>query len=259
MPPWSTMKKKFAMEVSDLPQGHAPNVVVIEGLETEEGVDQMGQPFTRHLVFLAGWQYPLRLNNAAIDVLQSLYGPNTEDSIGKKIALIASAQSSFGKTEMRLAIHPYAPGPEARPVPVPSHLFTKSAHRAEIARSYAVSMASATFGNKPPTPQLTNSRLGDDAAAELLLLLRERNRDWGWLIRHLEGTGITGLGDRLPPEIDASIKAPAWAVIKSLPVVSQITDRPAEKAKLISNWVLASKAPPGVDPKTGEVMDDIPF
>lgn len=261
MPAWTSFKKKFALDVGDLPVAHGPNVVVIEGVETEEGTDMMGLPFTRHSLVLAGWSHPLRLNNAALDVLTNLHGANSEDAIGRKIALITAAQSAYGKTEMRLVIHPYAPSQDARPVAVPSHLWTKSLHRQQVAASYGVHVAPppAALPPRSAPPALMGSRLGEESAAELLLLLQERNRTWGWLVQHCANTpGAPALSaDVLPPDADASIKGPAWALIKNLPVTSKIEARDAAKAKLIASW--QPTPPAGMDPRTGEVMDDIPF
>ncbi len=266
MPPWTAMKKKYALDVADLPIPHAPNVVVIEGIDTEEGTDQMGQPFTRHTLNLVGWAYGLRLNNAAVDVIAGMYGPNSEDAIGRKIALIATAQSAYGKTEMRIGIHPHAPAHDCKPVGVPAHLWTKSSHRAQIAASCGVTMAPAAFtlppATRPPaTPQPTQTKLGDEAAAELIMLLRERGRTWGWLVKHLETAGHTGLSDLPPCDVDSAVKGPSWAVLKNLPITAAIGDRAAEKAKVIATWKPPAQqhAPAGVDTNTGEVMDDIPL
>lgn len=262
MPAWTSFKKKYALDVGDLPVQHGPNVVVIEGVDTEEGTDMMGLPFTRHSLVLAGWQHPLRLNNAALDVLQGMLGPNSEDAVGRKIAIIAMAQSSYGKTEMRLVIHPYAPSPDAAPVRVPSHLFTKSQHRQHVAQSYGVQMAPppAAFPQRSAPPALQGARLGEESAAELLLRLQERNRTWGWLVEHCgKNEGAPKIApDVLPPDLDASVKGPVWSLIKNLPVTVAIEDRDGAKARLIASWL--PKAPPaGVDPRTGEVLDDIPF
>lgn len=262
MPAWSTFKKKYCLDIHDFLNPHAPNVVVVEGVESEDQTDMMGLPFTRHSLVLAGWQHPFRLNNAALDVLGMLYGPNTEDAVGRKIALIGAAQSSYGKTEMRLVIHPYAPSPDAAPVRVPSHLFTKSVHRQAVAHSYGVQVAlpPAALPPRSAPPALHGARLGEESAAELLLLLQERNRTWGWLTEHCaKNEGAPKISpDVLPPDLDASVKGPIWSLIKNLPVTVAIEDRAGAKARLIASWL--PKAPPGVNPVTGEfVPDDIPF
>lgn len=238
MPSLSMMKKKYEITVDDLPSQVGPNVVVIEGFDAEEGVDQDGQPFTRHQVWFAGWSLPLRLNNTRIEMLEQILGKNTEDCIGRKIALVATSTSAYGKTKITIGIHPYAVSEAARPVGVPPHLFCTSAYRQKTAAQYGVTMA--IVGQAAAAIPPAGAKLGTDSAAELMLLLQERNRTWGWLVDHLSKApgAIPIAPDCLPPDVDQSIRAAAWAVLRGLPVVAGIQgDRQAAKAKIIAAWV----------------------
>jgi hypothetical protein len=267
MPPLNMLKKKYQIAATDLPNASGPNVVVVESFDTEEGTDFQGVPFVRHSLYLVGWELPLRLNNLLVEMLEKTCGPNQQDAIGKKIILIPSAQSAYGKTEIKITIHPFAPSPDATPATVPPHLWVKSQHRASLAGQVGVQRAPVQFqvgtAPKPALPS-TGEKLGTDRAAELCLLLKERGRNWDWLSAHFAShhPHVQMLGV-LPPDVDSSIRGAAWAVLRNLPVTVGIADRPAEKLKLIESWV-----PPAGNPKqdvidmvTGEVIDhnDIPF
>lgn len=262
MPEWSQMVKYYALEPEHLPVPHGPNVVVIEGVDTEEFVDpQTRQPMTRHRLLLAGWEHPLRLNNMRIKVLQGMFGPRVEDSIGKKIALLVAASQSYGEVKPAINIHPYAPGDAADPVPVPHHLATRNPHRLAFATQAGVSIGKAApaLPNRPAAIQPSGKSLGPDAAAELCLLLRERGRDWQWLIAHFRRHGMESLVSAdLPPDCDAALRAPAWGVLKDLAVTVRIDDRAAAKSRLIASW--SGEAAPAMTPDERDANeDDIPF
>lgn len=266
MPPWNHYRKKYSLESEDLPNPHLPTVVVIEGIESEDYTDQeTGNLETRHQILLAGYGYPLRLNNKKIETLQSLLGDNTEDAIGRKVALIVVMENIYGKNQPRIAIHPHPVNDNVPPTPVPFKLATKSPTRLAIAHSYGVAVEPpapalpAGHGARPAAPPsvtASGTRLGPDAAAELVMLLRERNRTWEWLVGHFKANAMGALVEGLtPPDADTACRGPAWNVLKALPVTAGIANRDAEKSKLIASWV-----PPGVNHNTGEVNpDDIPF
>lgn len=270
MPPWNHYRKKYSLESEDLPNPHLPTVVVVEGVESEDYTDpETNQPQTRHVLFLAGFAYPVRLNNAKVETLQLLLGENTEDAIGRKIALITTVQTSYGKTVQRLGIHP-SPVPDETPAArVPFHLATKSPARLAQANAWGVMVepppaqlgaGTSRFklpgGGQGSAPPPAGVPLGPDAASQLVLLLRERNRTWEWLVEYFNAHGMGPLVQgRTPADVDQAVRGPAWNLIKSLPATVRIDNRDAEKARLMASW-----APSGVDPATGEVNPiDIPF
>lgn len=270
MPEWSNFIKKYCIEPEDLPAPHGPNVVVIETMDTEEAKDfQTQQPYERHLLYLVGWRLPLRLNNTRIQIIQNLFGPRVEDCLGKKIALMVGMENSFGKPKPVINIHPFLASVDAEPVPVPARLAVTEKRRLEQAHTYGVAIALPSFripsqvaSSTAPAVHSGNpaAKLGDVAAAKLMVALRERGRDWDWMVGHLKRDGMGAMVDgRLPPECEAAIREIVWRTIKDLPVTVTIENRDAEVARLVSSW-----KPPAekVDTKTGEVIDpadDIPF
>lgn len=268
MPEWSQFVKRYALEPDDLPIAHGANIVVIESIDSEEYIDPTTRmPTTRHRLILAGWEHPLRLNNTRIKVLQQMFGPRVEDAIGKKIVLTVAATQSYGEVKPCINIHPFAPDQNAAPVSVPPHLGTRSQIRLQAARAAGVS-----FGREqnalPPSSSRdvkpTGKPLGDEAAAELCLLLRERGRDWAWLADHCRRHAMAALVDAdMPGACDAALRAPAWSLLKDLPITRAIPAREDEKAKLLASWrepdAAAGKGPTFVPDERDMREEDIPF
>lgn len=242
MPEWSSMVKYYTLEPDHLPIPHGPNIVVIEGVDTEEYIDpKTKQTATRHRLYLAGWEHPLRLNNMRIEVLQKMFGPRVEDAFGRKIALLVATSQSFGEVKPAINIHPFAPADTAPPVDVPFHLATRNPHRLMLAGQAGVGIGrgAAALPGRPAAGAVkpAGRPLGDDAAAELCLLLRERGKDWGWLAKHFRTHAMADLVDAdLPRDCDVALRAPAWGVLKDLHATVDIPDRAAAKAKLIASW-----------------------
>lgn len=273
MPPWNQYRKKYSLESEDLPNPHLPTVVVIEGVESEDYTDpETNQPQTRHVLWLAGFAYPVRLNNAKVETLQLLLGENTEDAIGRKIAIIATVQTSYGKTVQRLGIHPALIPDETPPARVPFHLATKAPARLAQANAWGVMVDPPPARLQPggskfvipgsqapaaaqPSVKGSGNKLGAEPAAELAYLLAERNRNWDFLVSHFRANGMADLVSATsPPESDAACRGPAWNLIKVLPVTVRV-DKAAFKAACLRDW-----APPNVNSETGEINpDDIPF
>lgn len=272
MPEWSNFIRKTCIEPDDLPIPHGPNIVVIETMNTEEAKDFATQkPYERHVLFLVGWLLPLRLNNTRINVLQQLFGPRVEDCFGKKIALMISADNSYGKVKASINIHPFVPNQAAEPVPVPHRLGVTDRRRLEAAAMHGVQIDRPSFRvPKEMMPASTpavhsgnpSAKLGDVNAAKLMLALRERGKDWSWLVAHLKRDGMGAMVDgRMPPDCEAAIREIVWRVIKDLPQTVKIDNREAEIERLVASWKPPAKGG-AVDATTGEVIDpdnDIPF
>ena len=143
MPEWNQFITRYAIDPEDLPIPHGVNIVVIESLDTEQYNDKKGVQQTRHRLWLAGWKVPLRLNNTRCKILQGMFGPHSEDAIGKKIALTVAANNVYGEVEAVINIHPFVPDQAAEPAQVPSHLGVVNMVRLEAARYYGVKIAPA--------------------------------------------------------------------------------------------------------------------
>lgn len=180
MPEWAQFKKEYCLEPWHLPVSHGPNVAVIEGLDSEEAVEQeTGETYLRHLLVLAGWTLPLRLRNELIDTLQALFGPRSEDAIGKKICLIAGTRTSWGKTVPCINIMPVLPPADARPVSPLPRLRVATRLRLETASNYGVPL----FEDRPA---LNLSPMGDLAAERLRSALQAHGKKFEDVLRYLK-------------------------------------------------------------------------
>lgn len=91
---WSALKKKFSLEVSDLPNQQGATVVVIEKFDTERYTavnPETKQPeaMQRHRMFFVGFEHPLRLNNTRVATLEAMFGGDPNDAIGRKVCLLS--------------------------------------------------------------------------------------------------------------------------------------------------------------------------
>jgi hypothetical protein len=274
-------KKKYALDPEDLPIPNGPNIVVIEGVDTEEFKNDEGETVTRTVLTLVGFSVPLRLNNEKIDTLAAMFGSNIEDAIGQKITLLSSFANIYGKTKPVIDIHPHVPDAEAVPVIVPSHLGCKSVFRMQRAMEYGVRIASPNAalpraGARPPgaaqpgaggggaaapVKQLTAATLGKERAAKLLQLLRVKNRTWTWLADALarDGMGELIIGKE-PFDAAPAVAQLAWSKLKPLPDVGEVGTPEAMAAELaatVAAWEPppAPPAPPAPAPAAGDVID----
>lgn len=288
MPGWNEFKKKFALEVGDLPNPQGANVVMIEKFDTERfsavnPETKQTETQTRHRMWLVGFEYPLRLNNTRVETLAAVLGCGPEESQGRKIVLLAGTVQRYGKTVPDIVIHPYAPDEITPCTDVPYHLAARHNERLMLAMQYGVRVAQARTalpgqGTQPQPGSVSQSTpaaqpprkfaatgiaLGKEAAAELMMLLKERASDWNWLTLQLSTRGMGELvANRQPFECDGAIREPAWRILKDMPVTVGGFDREKAKAALITAWT-----PPApvqgevIDRTTGEVVNpnDIPF
>lgn len=280
MPDWSSFKTKYVIEPDDLPNQHGPNVVVIEAIDSEEYTDvKTKEVRTRHNLYLAGWDKPLRLNNTRVDIIKHLFGPTTEQAIGGKIALLVGMSNTYGETRPVITIHAYAPHQDAEPAPVPDRCATRSNMRLAQAREYGVPFAppQKRLAGGPGSQAATggahaaqagngagggvqpgsDAKLGYETAAEIGVLLKERNRDWDWLHKHLASNAMEHLVQgATPADWPHAAKRPVWNLLKHLPLVNNVPDREAMKRDLINGWrpTLAEEAA-----KAKAEDDDIPF
>lgn len=284
---WKDFKKKYKLDFDDLPNQASANIVVIEKIELEEfdAAIPNTRPVqyekqTRTVLWLVGWDVPLRLNNRRIDAICEAYGENPADAIGKKIVLLAQKVEKFGKLEWDIVVHPHTPDPATPATPIPARLATKDVNRLRLAMSSGVVLAAlpagpgingaASGGAFVPA----NRGLGVDAAVKLIGLLEERQWSWDKLVKALSDRGLgKWCANLLPPDCDEAIRAHAWAIIGHLPKTKAV-DFVKLRETLVASW-----APPPaevINPDTGEVVkneaaappaskfdpmnpDDIPF
>lgn len=296
MPAWNQFVKKYALEAEDLPSPHGPNVMVIDSIDTEEYQNpQSRENRTRHLLYFVGWNVPLRLNNTRIKVIESMFGPNTEDAIGKRVVLVVAAENQYGQVKTTIHIHPFVCDQTATPATIPARFARTDNRSLSACQHHGVPIATpgpaagaitGAYQFRYPSSQQqphstgavapTGKCIGAEAAANLILMLRERKRDWQWLVSHLTKIGMGHLVQGVePPACDEAIKAPAWNAIRDLPIVAAIQDREAARASLMATWS-PPEAREVVDQNTGEVKftpppggqpkpatdipgDDIPF
>lgn len=280
MPDWSSFKTKYVIEPDDLPNPHGPNLVVIEGFDTEQYEDpKTKETKLRHNMYLAGWDKPLRLNNTRIDILKQIFGPTTEQAVGGKIALLVGMSSAYGETKPTIMIHPYMPSQDAEPAAVPDRCATKAQMRLAQAREFGVTIAppqrklaerasqqtTIHMGTAPAHGEASSmgvhavgdAKLGFETAAEIGALLKERNRDFEWIAKHMQSTGMADLvAGATPADWAQAARGPIWAVLRNTPVVNKISDREAFKADLVNSWkpTLAQEAK-----AAAAADDDIPF
>lgn len=285
MPAWDRFKKRYAMEPGDLGNQSGFTVAVIEKVDTEEYQDRKNVTQVRHQLYFAGYEYPLRLNNTRVDVLKSLFGPDTENAAGKRVALLCAASQSYGETEITINIHPM-PIPQDTAVTPVRHdvacrIFVRRQHAEMLGVPFAPSPAAlpaAPHGGQPWThqqsagalppgaaaaPVSASEPLGMQSAAKLVVMLRERGRDWDFVLEHLRKCAMGHLAEgKSPPECDKAIKGPIWSVLKDLPVTKPADDRAKAEADLIAAWTPPAPTPTtvnGLDGKPLDVVDDIPF
>lgn len=162
MPPLSRFKKKYRLEPTDFPKNR-PVICVIERFDSVEDEDQDGNPYVKHMVYFVGYRYPLNLNNQKVDAIQESLGvTNTEDCIGKKIAVQAVMDTLFGKKALVLKVLD-EPVSTAAPTPVPYELATTGQLALQAAADAGVKLlpasdpGSQTFAGASNAPRLTGA------------------------------------------------------------------------------------------------------
>ncbi len=262
---WKDFKKKYKLDFDDLPNQASANIVVIEKIDQEEFDSPIPntrpvqyEKLNRTVLWLVGWDVPLRLNNRRIDAICEAYGENPDDAVGKKIVLLSQRVEKFGKLEWDIVIHPHMPDPATPPTPIPSRLATKDVNRLRLAMTSGVVLAAlpagpgsngAASGGGAFVP--ANRGLGVDAAVKLIALLEERQWTWDKLVKALTDRGLgKWCANMLPPECDEAIKSHVWAIIANLPKTKAV-----DIAKLRETLVASWAPPPAevINPETGEV------
>lgn len=109
------LKRSFKLEPDHLPNPAGINICMIDALDFETFVVQTtGEQVERNLLRFVDFPMPLRLNNTLIDTLIQVLGPETDGWPGMKVGLLVQSHSAFGKTEVRIGIHP-TPVPQSAP------------------------------------------------------------------------------------------------------------------------------------------------
>jgi hypothetical protein len=286
---WSEFKEIYAIEHFMLPEdGQA--VAVIEDVGDEEGIDpKTGEKYVKRLLFLAGWNVPLRLNATLVGTIEALFGPIVEDSIGQRIIIKRELRDVYGENKVKVGIDLAVLRPDTPATPVPARYFTESKKRVFFAEEHGVQRARAlpagsgvrgvgmaqrqnAAGFKPgpwaapampdQLPALVGKPLGNESAARLMIHLAERGKDWGWIVNHLMRAGMReAVEGRIPPECDQCIKRMVWGVIQDLPLSKKFSEQEAtqEMQRLMALWVPPAAIPARtvterVDTDTGEVI-----
>lgn len=260
MTAWETFRTKYALEAEDLPDQRGINVVVIEAVDNDVWEGPGGSSRARRgRLWFAGWNYPLPLNNARVDILRQLFGNDSNAAIGRKLGLeVVPVREYDGSYKGMLYIASELPGDHEVPARVPARWATRSNQRLEAALKQGVIIERMVTPAKAPAKVVgTGVPLGEEAAAKMMCLIQERSRDWGFVVGHLSRAGLSDLVDaECPPGCDAAIREPLWTgLLCHLPITSRIEDRDALARKYIAGW--ASRAPGPVEPATGEVLADL--
>lgn len=114
MPHWRSMMDSDWLRYHDL-QGREPTVTIVRvvgGTITGNG----GKKNKKPVLYFAGKDKPLAINATIGKTIEAMYGPNTEEWIGKRITLYTSTTEMGGETVSCIRVRPRAPAAEQRPV-----------------------------------------------------------------------------------------------------------------------------------------------
>lgn len=259
----NALLKKYCIDEDHLPNQAGMNVVQIKAIDTEyyQAVENRRKvDKERHLLWLSGFDLPLRLNNTRLKILIALLGAETDLWVGKKIGLFVGASQNYGEVERCLMIHIQPIDQSIPPV--------GQVRRSQLPSGQQWPPQQATAAAAPPA-KIDTSPIGVDTAAEICAALEERNKTWDDLRLHLATAGCGDhIAGKLPPECPAAILPAPRTYVRNLP---RSKPKP-EPAKFKAMW---APPPEVIDRSTGEVInpaaglkpgaapvmaaDDIPF
>lgn len=269
----NSLLKKYCLDETHMPNPQGMNVVQISRIDSEEYTKKEGRQQireVRHLLYLQGFDLPLRLYNMRLKILIALLGPETDLWIGKKIGLFVSAQMNYGEVETTLMIH-VQPIDQSIPAvsqrrfsQLPAGASNWPPNQAPLAAAHASAQQAST------SPARDVAAIGIEAAAEVCCQLAERGKTWDDLRIYLNANGLGELiAGKLPPDCPKAIRNGVETYLRSMPKCAAKPPRD----KFIANW-----KPPAtevIDRSTGEVInpaaglpgqppphpsaDDIPF
>ncbi|MCK6475308.1 MAG: hypothetical protein L6Q35_00580 [Phycisphaerales bacterium] len=241
----NTLLKKYCIDEDHLPNQAGMNVVQIRAIDTEyyEAIENRRKvEKERHLLWLSGFDLPLRLNNTRLKILIALLGSETDHWVGKKIGLFVGASQNYGEVERCLMIH-IQPIDQSIP-PVGQVRRSQLQGGQQWPPQQAAPPAAAALPAKPDT-----APIGADTAAEICAALEERNKSWDDLRLHLATAGFGELiAGKLPPDCPAAILPAARTYVRDLPRSKPKPD----PAKFKQMW---APPPEVVDRQTGEVIN----
>lgn len=118
------------LHYTELPYADRVSVMVIHGLETvyEPITDDRGFQIGEepvHLMHFVGYPKAMKLNNTRLDVLDSLFGPETDEWVGRKVGLIPAAVTYYGKTQIDITVWAQ-PVDQYEPTPPVSRRFAQA-------------------------------------------------------------------------------------------------------------------------------------
>lgn len=262
--------QKYCIDETHLPNPTGMNVVEIKAIDTEEYTAfEQGRKVSkrRHLLWLAGFDLPFRLNNTRLKLLIALLGQETNGWIGKKIGIYVSAQMSYGEVVTSLMIH-IQPIDQSIP-PVSQRRFSQLPPGAPGGWP-PQSPPPGALATQVNSPDSDMTPIGTDAAAEVCCQLEERGKTWDDLRIFLNANGLGEMiAGKHPGDCPKAIRSTLRSFLASSPKVKPRPD--PEKFKKL--WL----PPPAevIDKRTGEVInpaaglpgqppnevpdDDIPF
>ncbi|HLO41784.1 MAG TPA: hypothetical protein VK176_12235, partial [Phycisphaerales bacterium] len=244
--------QKYCIDETHMPEPRGMNIVQIKYLDSEEYEAREGRRTVkkvRHLLWLAGFDLPLRLNNKRIGILTALFGNETDHWIGKKFGLFVSAEMHYGELETTLMIHIQ---PIDQSLPAVSQKRFSQLPPAQAAGGPWQGAQPSAVGHASPAPasSMDLKPIGADSAAELCCLLEERSKTWDDLRLFLNANGLGELiAGKLPADCPNAIRPAAQSFLRSLP---------KSQAKPARDKFLAMWQPPKqeiVDRATGEVIN----
>lgn len=111
MPHWKTMMDRDKLHACDL--GGVDRVVTIEKVEQAE-VQNATKKTKKPQVTFKGQPKPLVLNATNAKTIAKMYGPMTEDWIGKRVTLYATTTEMGGETVECIRLRPNIPSEPKR-------------------------------------------------------------------------------------------------------------------------------------------------
>lgn len=231
---------KSRIDIEHMPNPDGINVVRIASLDSEEFTtieNRQRVTKTRHQIWLDGWSKPLGLNNRNLQQLMNLFGEETDNWIGRQIALTIEDVEEFGELVSRVVINRRNVDNAPLTAPIPM-LATKSPTHQLAPRNgpFAAGAPDPFTGTKPTT-------IGMQSAAAILVNLKARGKTLNDFIAHLNKLAMGHLvADKMPFDWPPSIATVARTYIDGFPRTVDVKGT-EEVAEFVKSWSMLAPPP----------------